>query len=336
MEQQINARYPVLINLPFNGTGHTAVGDGLAKDGATKYVHLNYGFGGMSDGWIVYGDANETNTFTAVVDTLRPSAGGIFVSCAPNFMEVIATNGVAAEQTLRVIGSGGPLIAYAVTCTNSWVQIVSANNSPSSQEMTHTVKFNVTGLGAGAHDAYIVLTGAAANLPRTVRVRLYIPQPPQIAVQPEDKYTTAPTNILLTVTAQGGETGSPCLADATLAYQWYRDGQPLDGAVNYWCQPTGYGKYQCAVTGLGGTQLTREATVAIPNQGSKLSVTGFASGKMTVRIENIQNATATLQSSSDLKSWQDLKTFSVTPGAIVQFQIGVSAADSTRYYRIKE
>ena len=57
---------------------------------------------------------------------------------------------------------------------------------------------------------------------------------------------------------------------------------------------------------------------------------------MTLRITNVQSGAATLQTSTDAASWQDLKTFALAPGVIAQVQLAISTADKARFFRIKE
>jgi hypothetical protein len=336
LEQEIGARRPVFINLPFNLQGHTAVGDGLATDGDVHYVHVNFGFGGQSDAWLAYGDAQETNTFTAAVNTFHPNVSGALLACNPSYLEQIATNGVVADQTLTLINCGAGIGNYAVTSSEPWAQITPAANVPGSTVNVHTIKFDTADLTPGEHAATLLISGTAANLPRRVQVRIYRPDAPQIKTQPADIATLHPTNVYLEILALPGETHSPCSVSNPPQYQWYFNDQPLPGANNYWCQPVAYGSYQCAVTSLGGTVTSRVATVAVPAQGSQLSVASYTNGKIILRIENIQKGAATLQTSTDAKQWDDLKTFSITPGVIAQIQLTVYKDDLARFYRIKE
>lgn len=335
LEQEIGARRPAIINIPLI-TGHTAVGDGLAIDSGIHYVHLNFGYGGQSDAWFPYGTSDETNNFDAVVDTFHPGTSSALVSCGPNFIEQVAANNAVGDQTLSVLSCANAAVNYSVTCAAPWIKIVPGSGVTGSSPSLQSVQIDASSLPSGINDASLIIKGNAANLPRTVRVRIYKPDPPQIVNQPADAATLHPTNQWLNIVAAAGDTHTPCSVDNPLHYQWFYNSQPLSGATNTWCQSVGYGTYQCAVTSLGGTTMSRAATVAAPAKGSQLSVAQFSNGKITLQVANVQSGKATLQTSTNAKDWQDWQAFNVASGTVVRLQITISGTEKDRFYRIRE
>ena len=334
LQKEIGAQRPVIINL-LTDSGHTAVADGLASDSGVKYVHLNFGWGGQNDGWYVVGETNDPAFYDAIISTLHPNAKEPFVSSDPDFIELTVTNNALPPVSLEVRGSGTNGVSYTLAGSDPWISINPGSGNTSGQNPRHQVTLDPQPLPSGINDGYIQITGSATNLPRRVRIRIYKPDPPAILEQPQDITTRYPTNQIMSVGAQAGATHTPCDIFDPVLYQWTYNGQPMTGQVYSWCYTIGYGTYQCEVASLGGRVLSRAALVATEKPGSRISVAQFSSTNLRLRLENIQSGHVTVETSTDLKAWKALNTYTVGTGP-VELNLNVLKSDISRFYRLRE
>lgn len=338
LEAEIGARRPVIINL-LTDSGHTAVADGLAADGAVKYVHLNFGWGGKNDGWYVVGETNDPAFYDAIISTLHPNAKEPFVSSNPDFFEVTVTNHATTPLSLEVLGIGTNGVNYTLTGSDPWIAVTpgaGVAGGTSGQHPRHQVTIDPQPLASGINDGYILISGNATNLPRRVRIRVYQPDPPAILEQPRDITTRFPTNQIMSLSAQAGATHTPCEIFDPVQYQWTFNGEPMAGQVYSWCYTIGYGTYQCEAASLGGRVLSRAATVAMEKPGSRITVAQFSNTTLKLRLENIQSGHVTLETSTDLKSWKALGTYTIAAGQVAGLELNVLRTDISRFYRLRE
>ena len=334
IEQELNAHRPVLLNLNIVPP-HTVVADGLAQDGLVKYVHLNYGWGGQNDGWYAGYDSGSTQSFTAILSTLRPKPD-VLITCAPNFFELTTTNGIVPDLNLEVIGVGNKSNSYSMTASASWVSVTPSTGVTGTNPLPHRIHLEPASFPSGTNNAVITIAGDTTNRWRQVLIRVYKPEPPIIIQQPADIITLFPTGQVLTISAQAGKVYAPYISNDTLRYQWLYHGQPMDAATNSWCYTTDYGSYQCQVTSLGGTIPSREAVVGKVSAGSRIKIIQFSPSQIILEVGNVQSGQFVLQTGFDLKNWTDLNTVKVTLGGTVQLKINIPAGDTQRFFQMRE
>jgi len=62
MRDAIFAGEPVIVSIP----GHAIIADGLSSDAGTNYFHINYGWGGINDGWYLPSNVNGNGIYRGI------------------------------------------------------------------------------------------------------------------------------------------------------------------------------------------------------------------------------------------------------------------------------
>ena len=92
---EINARRPLHVSYD-ESDGHILVADGLAMDGSTAYLHINYGWGGAQDGWYrptsLYGSAS--------LDYMTPGIEPLFMPMVTNAQGTVSSRDFGIGWTL--------------------------------------------------------------------------------------------------------------------------------------------------------------------------------------------------------------------------------------------
>lgn len=93
------------------------------------------------------------------------------------------------------------------------------------------------------------------------KVKLKVVSPPQLFSGPEDRTVRRGSSVTFSVSVVRDNAG-------TKRYQWYRDGQPLPGAISRVlrigsAQPTHQGTYYCVVSSLGGSVQSNLGTLTV-------------------------------------------------------------------------
>lgn len=334
---EIHQRRPVLVNIHFEG-GHTAVADGLAQDGLTNYIHLNFGWGGRNDGWYAGFDVLTNQFFDTILSSVRPADGPAHVSCQPNFFELVSTNHFVPSQTLWVIGCGTNQTDYSLASSVAWMTVTPPAGTVASARTAHQIAFDLDELPPGIHDSYVEIQGNAPNLPRQVAIRVYKPDLPLLTRQPEDIATSYPEYEVLSLEAEAGMTYTPCHLSNPLAYQWFYNDQPIAQETNFWCQTLGYGFYQCEVSSLGGRTRSRPAEVKLPPKGIRASQIKLVDGSLEFVVENIQSEVIVIEMSTDLKSWWDMYSLDANPeqSRILRLSLPLPSQHKTGFFRLRE
>jgi hypothetical protein len=158
--------------------------------------------------------------------------------------------------------------------------------------------------------------------------------------QPVDQVTAAPGSNALVVSAQAGANFTPCYLDAPLQFQWYWNGQPLAAANTYYLRTNNYGVFQCQIKGLGGTVMSRVATVNPPPATLTIS-TPSQNGSVdqpTVVLEITAHSAVPMQyqleRSTDLQNWTAaLLPFSLSNGGWTNVSLDPSVPQA--FYRVR-
>lgn len=335
---EIHQRRPVMVNINFEG-GHTAVADGLAEDGSTKYLHLNFGWGGRNDGWYAGFDVLTNKFFDTILSTVQPASGKSLVSCRPNFFELVATNHTLPQQTLWVMSGGSTnQTDYTLASSVSWMSVTPNTGTASVGKTAHQIAFDLKEIPPGIHNAFVEIRGDAANLPRKVSVRIYVPDLPLLMEQPEDIVTIYPEHEILLLTAEAGKTYTPCPLYNPLGYQWFYNNQPIPNQTNFWCQTIGFGAYQCEVSNLGGRAKSREVKVVLPPKGIQASEVKWVDGELQFLVENIQSQKIIIEMSTDLKSWKDMYSFTANPEQtrVMLLSLPLPSQSKAGFFRLRE
>jgi hypothetical protein len=316
---------------------HAVLGDGLQIISGTNYIHMNFGWGD-NDGWYCLGDGQPN--LLQVINGIRPDVGNVpLVVCGPNFIELVATNGLTTSVEIEVRAVGTNSVPYSITATDAWVSLSTSEGTATLSPTRHQVIVDSTGLGPGIHDCVLQITGAAANLPRNIRLRVYKSELPQITAQTSDQQPTDPTTTTIAVSARAGNTHTPCTLEAPLEYQWYWNGQPLAGANTNYLRPDNYGVFQCEITGLGGTVSSRPVAISPPPPALSINKP-FASADSASGTSLVLSVTARsafsllyqLETSMDLQSWTAVgPAFSLGAGGQTNFTLAPS--DPNAFFR---
>jgi membrane carboxypeptidase/penicillin-binding protein PbpC len=93
------------------------------------------------------------------------------------------------------------------------------------------------------------------------KVRLTVVSAPVIFSHPQDRAVRSGSSVAFSVSIVRDNAG-------TKRYQWYKNGQPISGAVNRVLrlgnvQPTAQGNYYCVITSLGGAVQSDTATLTV-------------------------------------------------------------------------
>lgn len=156
----------------YSGSGSSVLVTGLTAN--TSYGVAVVEFNGSA------GTANyKTNAFLAGTQTTLDNEAVILRS--PATIDVTSVVGTApSAQSFVVTNSGGSLLSYDLSTNAAWLSVnpVSGANLAANAGQSHTVSFNVSGLGAGTYNGTVTLTStgagqnAATNSPQTIAVSL--------------------------------------------------------------------------------------------------------------------------------------------------------------------
>ncbi|NCC53850.1 MAG: hypothetical protein EOM20_21960, partial [Spartobacteria bacterium] len=89
MRDSISAGDPVVVSIP----SHAILADGLSSDAQTNFFHINYGWGGINDGWYMPSDING-NSLSKGVFGSKPA----FLPILSAFSEATNTSGTLTNE----------------------------------------------------------------------------------------------------------------------------------------------------------------------------------------------------------------------------------------------
>ncbi len=232
--------------------------------------------------------------------------------------------------------SGTNSVSYELKPSTDWITISPSTGTNINKIGSHRVTIDTDKLVYGINSGYITISGNATNLPRNIPVRIYKPELPVITMQPSNVITYYPSNQIIQIEAEPGKSYAPDIVNEIPQYQWYYNGKPIENETNSFCYTIGFGSYQCEIITLGGRIRSKEVVIQLPEKGSRFTVTQITATDFTVSIENVQSGKFTLQSSTDMKQWTDLKTYDVPLGASVKLKVNMNTQDAKRFYRLRE
>ena len=112
---QLNRRLPVYMGATISGAdGHAFIIDGyMVVDSATKYLHVNYGWGGYKNGYYAFGNLDGYNQDENLIINVFPNAPDTVLKPAMSIDTVTAT--------LGTISDGSGYVKYQKNSNRSWL-----------------------------------------------------------------------------------------------------------------------------------------------------------------------------------------------------------------------
>jgi Immunoglobulin domain/NHL repeat len=255
-------------------------------------------------GWAgIWGNADGTNG-----NALFSGPAGISVDHSGNLYVVDSGN-----YTLRKITPNG---------TNWVVNTVSGSADVSGSVDGTSALFSAAQGVAIDNSGYLYVADAGNNTIRSQGI------PPVIVMQPQSQTNLTGNSVVFTVTAYGS---SP------FTYTWQYNGTNFAPSGSS-LLASNAGNYLVTVSNLAGFASSSTATLTLinpvlpPQPGVFQTITAQA-GNVQLGLTGTTNATYTLRVSTNLLTWSNLTTFSMTNGAVLYQDLSVSNVP-TRFYRL--
>jgi hypothetical protein len=161
-----------------------------------------------------------------------------------------------------------------------------------------------------------------------VQLNWLLDQPPQLALNSVRSEATEGLGLELSITDPG----------SGFAIQWYRDGQPIAGATGrqLWVNPVevfNAGSYTARVSNSAGEQVLEVAVVEVEKSIWLREVELMPGEGFNLHITVPEDGSYTLESSIDLKIWEEVLTTESVNG-VLDLSDPTPASQPLRFYRV--
>jgi len=233
---------------------------------------------------------------------------------------------VDGSGNLYVVDSGNSTLRKVTPSGGNWVVSTVAGLPGVSGSMDGTgsgAEFyypaGVTVSGAG----YVYVADSGNNTIRSQAI------PPSIVTQPQSQTNVAGTTATFTVSVYGS---------TPLTYTWQYNTTNLAPSSSSSLMASNAGSYQVTVSNVAGQVVSSVAILTLTNSlvgtnGVFQSIAVLGNGSVQFGLGGTSGATYTLQVSTNLMTWSNLVTFTMTNGAI-QYNDATAVNYHARFYKL--
>lgn len=231
------------------------------------------------------------------------------------------------------IGVDGTGNLYVADSGNQTLRKITAAGVVSTVAGLGGVMGDMDGIGTGAEfdypsgvamdgEGHVFVADAANNTIRSQGIA------PVIVTQPQSQTNALGVVVILSVSAYGS---------MPMTYTWQYNGTNFPTSTSSSLLASNAGTYAVTVSNLAGFVVSSNATLTLTNAPSQAgvfeSIAVQADGTVQLGLSGTAGNTYTLDTSTNLKTWTPLATFSMTNGAIL-YNDTTASNFPTRFYRL--